>query len=69
MVKALTDSGRFREDGPSTRNHHATEVPHVRSISTAWKLLEDGRVRQFFEEQDEQGEWQVWFEGFYSRTQ
>lgn len=34
-----------------------------------WTLLEDGRVRQFFEQQDEAGQWQVWFEGFYQKEQ
>jgi len=34
----------------------------------SWTPLQDGRVRQFFEERDENGEWQVWFEGFYSRV-
>lgn len=29
-----------------------------------WTPLVDGRVRQFFEEQRD-GSWQVWFEGFY----
>ena len=32
-----------------------------------WTLLEDGRVRQFFEQQSDKGEWKTWFEGFYSR--
>ena len=32
-----------------------------------WTPLADGRVRQFFEEQDTSGAWQPWFEGFYSR--
>lgn len=31
-----------------------------------WTPLEDGRVRQFFEEKDAEGNWQIWFEGFYS---
>ncbi len=30
-----------------------------------WTPLPDGSVRQFFEEQDAQGQWQPWFEGFY----
>jgi hypothetical protein len=30
-----------------------------------WTLLEDGRVRQFFEQSNDDGE--TWFEGFYSR--
>ncbi len=33
-----------------------------------WTLLEDGRVRQFFEQQTAEGEWFTWFEGFYSRA-
>ncbi len=33
-----------------------------------WTPLEDGRVRQFFEEKDAEGKWQVWFEGFYSKV-
>jgi hypothetical protein len=33
----------------------------------SWTPLEDGRVRQFFEQQDEAGVWQPWFEGFYRK--
>ena len=33
-----------------------------------WTLLDDGRVRQFFEQSNDNGEtWQFSFEGFYSR--
>ena len=33
-----------------------------------WTPLEDGRVRQFFEQSTDGGAtWQPWFEGFYSR--
>lgn len=32
-----------------------------------WIPLGDGRVRQFFEEQDESGVWQPWFDGYYRR--
>ena len=32
-----------------------------------WTLLADGRVRQFFEEHQE-NKWQPWFEGFYSKV-
>lgn len=33
-----------------------------------WTPLEDGRVRQFFEQYDEENDtWTTWFEGFYSR--
>lgn len=34
-------------------------------IRGRWTLLEDGRVRQFFEEAREPGVWKEWFEGFY----
>ncbi len=33
-----------------------------------WTLQPDGRVRQFFEESREEGKWNTWFEGFYSRV-
>lgn len=33
----------------------------------SWTLLEDGRVRQFFEQQDENEAWQPWFEGYYRK--
>jgi hypothetical protein len=33
-----------------------------------WTLLENGRVRQFFQQQDDEGAWQTWFEGFYRRS-
>lgn len=33
-----------------------------------WTPLEDGRVRQFFEQQSDDGAtWSTWFEGFYTR--
>lgn len=32
-----------------------------------WTPLDDGRVRQFFEEAGINGVWQPWFEGFYRR--
>ncbi|MEO0422935.1 MAG: hypothetical protein AAF184_11395 [Pseudomonadota bacterium] len=35
-----------------------------------WTPLEDGRVRQFFEQSGDDGEtWQAWFEGFYARRE
>ncbi len=32
-----------------------------------WTPLPDGRVRQFFQLQDGNGQWQTWFDGYYSR--
>lgn len=33
-----------------------------------WTLLDDGRVRQFFEQSNDDGKtWAPWFEGFYQR--
>ena len=34
-----------------------------------WTPLDDGRVRQYFEESSDDGDtWTPWFEGFYART-
>lgn len=34
-----------------------------------WTPLDDGRVRQFFEQSNDDGEtWATWFEGFYTRA-
>ena len=42
-----------------------------RPFRGTWTPLDDGRVRQFFEEQrpgdDGEVAWQSWFEGFYAR--
>jgi hypothetical protein len=35
-----------------------------------WTPMEDGRVRQFFEQSNDGGEtWAPWFEGFYSKAE
>ena len=34
-----------------------------------WTPLADGRVRQFFEERDSKGNWQVWFDGYYRKVE
>ena len=50
-------------------------IHYVASDTTAdfrglWTPLEDGRVRQFFEQSNDGGEtWSPWFEGFYTRTE
>lgn len=49
-------------------------IHYVASNTTAafrglWTALPDGRVRQFFEQSNDDGEtWNTWFEGFYSQT-
>lgn len=59
----LTDDGMLLEG----------TIHYVASDKTArfrglWTPLDDGRVRQFFEQYDEESQqWQPWFEGFYSR--
>jgi hypothetical protein len=33
-----------------------------------WTLLPDGRVRQFFEQSNDDGKtWVTWFDGYYTR--
>ena len=50
------------------------KIHYVTNSTTAdfrglWTLLDDGRVRQFFEQSNDGGEtWLPWFEGFYTRT-
>ena len=34
----------------------------------SWTPMEDGRVRQFFEQQDSEGEWKTWFDLYYTRS-
>jgi hypothetical protein len=49
-------------------------IHYIDSAKTApfrglWTPLPDGRVRQFFEQSNDDGKtWQPWFEGFYSRN-
>lgn len=51
------------------------KIHYVGNASTAdfrglWTLLDDGRVRQFFEQSNDGGvTWVPWFEGFYSKKQ
>ena len=50
------------------------KIHYISNSTTAdfrglWTLLDDGRVRQFFEQSSDGGEtWVPWFEGFYTRT-
>lgn len=51
----LTGEIRYRESG------------EVKPFRGNWRLLDDGRVRQFFEEQSGDT-WEPWFEGFYAKA-
>ncbi len=62
--------GGLTEDGMLLNG----QIHYVANGTTApfrglWTLLDDGRVRQFFETSNDGGEtWVPWFEGFYSRV-
>lgn len=59
----LTDDG-MRLTGTIHYIANGTTAP----FRGLWTPLEDGRVRQFFEQSNDGGEtWQTWFEGFYTR--
>jgi hypothetical protein len=59
----LTDEGMLLE---GTIHYVATGV--TAPFRGLWTPLEDGRVRQFFEQYDgESSQWKPWFEGFYTR--
>jgi hypothetical protein len=53
----------------------AGQIHYVATDTTApfralWTPLEDGRVRQYFEQSSDGGEtWSPWFEGFYTRQE
>lgn len=62
--------GGLTDDGMSMEGHlhnvgNGTTVP----FRALWTLLPDGRVRQYFEQSNDDGAtWAPWFEGFYTRT-
>lgn len=58
------------EDGSMrlTGHVHYTGNGETWPFRGTWTLLQDGRVRQFFEESRDEGKtWNPWFEGFYSK--
>jgi hypothetical protein len=60
----LTADG-MRMEGQLHTIGNGTTVP----FRALWTPLPDGRVRQFFEQSNDDGEtWVAWFEGFYSRA-
>jgi hypothetical protein len=61
----MTDNG-MRLVGTLHSVANNTTVP----FRGLWTQLEDGRVRQFFEQSTDGGEtWTPWFEGFYTRNE
>jgi len=59
----LTDAG-MAMDGTLHTVSNGTTVP----FRALWTLLPDGRVRQYFEQSNDDGAtWVPWFEGFYTR--
>ena len=60
----LTDDGMLLE---GTIHYVATD--QTAPFRGRWTPLEDGRVRQYFEQGSDDGtEWSPWFEGFYTRA-
>jgi len=60
----LTDDGMLLE---GQINYVSNGV--IAPFKGLWTPLPDGRVRQFFEQYDEESEtWAPWFEGFYTKT-
>ncbi len=46
---------------------HYLEAGTTHPFRGTWTPLPDGRVRQFFEQADEEGNWQAWFNGYYRK--
>ncbi len=62
--------GGMTEEGMLlTGTIHYVANAQTKPFRGLWTPLEDGRVRQYFEHSDDDGEtWVSWFEGFYSRS-
>ena len=62
--------GGLTEEGMLLTGTIATVAnPDAVPFRGLWTLLDDGRVRQYFEQSNDGGDtWQPWFEGFYSRV-
>ncbi len=62
--------GGLRGESMVLEGHvHYIGSGETRPFRGTWTPLDDGRVRQLFEEsQDEDKSWRPWFEGFYTRT-
>jgi hypothetical protein len=58
------------EEGSMVLEGTITYLRDVRSrpFRGTWTPLDDGRVRQFFEEANDDGDWTPWFEGFYRKV-
>ncbi len=62
--------------GSLDANSHMVLIGHIHTYSNGstspfrgtWRKLEDGTVQQFFEQQDKNGKWHVWFDGLYSKA-
>lgn len=61
--------GGLTDEGMRLEGHlHTVANGSTLPFRGLWTLLEDGRVRQFFEQSTDGGEtWAPWFEGFYTR--
>ena len=61
-------SGAFEDGSMVLVGTHTLASGEKRPFRGRWTPLEDGRVRQYFEESTDGGEtFQPWFEGFYVR--
>ena len=52
-----------------TGSIHYLDAGTTHPFRGTWTPMPDGRVRQFFEQGDDAGKWQVWFEGFYRKVE
>ena len=69
-VGVIIDIAGGLRDGSMRLSGHVHYIGNgqTKPFRGTWTALDDGRVRQFFEESQDEGEsWQTWFEGFYSR--
>jgi hypothetical protein len=63
--------GGMTDDGMLLKGTlHSVATGETVPFRGLWTLLDDGRVRQFFEQSTDDGQtWTAWFEGFYTRKE
>jgi hypothetical protein len=62
--------GEYRDGAMHFTGENTAADGSVELCRASWTLLEDGRVRQFWEQSRDGGEtWYTWFDGYYTRRE
>ena len=65
----ITLAGNFEAPAMTLTGEHVYPDGRREAIRGTWTLLDDGRVRQLFEQSKDEGKsWYTWFDGYYERS-